>query len=839
MTATRLLDFQVLNLTASADSVFFSPAPADKSNQLWRSDGSQSGTTLVQDLAAGTPELAASSPSYITKVGGRLMFAADTGTIGRELWSSDGTSTGTALVKDVYLGASSGLPATSSAQYLYAAVVGGVFYFAGTTAETGTELWKSDGTAAGTVLVRDIATGSTNGVANSSFPSELTSFGRTLLFVADDGTTGYELWKSDGTTAGTTLIKDISSNAYYESYPSYLTVVANQVFFAATDPKNGRELWKTDGTTKGTVLVANLNTASAYGYGYGCYPYELTAVGSTLFFLATSSSAAAAPVELWASNGTSAGTVKVTGAFANVADLTAVGTTLFFTATASNGTNRELWKSVGTTAQQVKDINPGTADSAPAQLTAVNNLLYFSADDGSNGRELWRSDGTATGTVLVDDINPGLASSNPASLTPSGSSLFFNATGSNGDGLYSEPLAPYAPPTILKAVVSGSTVILTLSQPIKAAAGTPGGTLNPTYFYALVGGVQVKATAAAINGSTITLTLASAPAPTLITDVFYCPPAGASGGTVVGLADGTPMAPQTINGEVTADGFRSTVSVSGLALPYTTLVLLGTAAINGTANDAANTITGNSAANVLHGLGGADSLDGAGGSDVYLIAALSDYALGESIADSGSSGVDEIRFASTTANQNLVLQSAVRGIELVTIGTGSGASATITATTALSLNASAFNDNGKGLTLTGNNGVNTIIGTDYTDTIISNKGNDWLTGRAGADSFVFNQAPGSSNTDTITDFASGTDKLTFSKAVYTTLGTGSTITANQLLVYNGNPSLITASTRFLFNTQTSILAYDADGSGTKSTALDVAVLQGVITLASTDFMLVA
>ena len=70
---------------------------------------------------------------------------------------------------------------------------------------TGQELWKSDGTAAGTTLVKNIRPGS----GTSSSPRELTNVNGTLFFVADDGVTGQELWKSDGTAAGTVLVRDI------------------------------------------------------------------------------------------------------------------------------------------------------------------------------------------------------------------------------------------------------------------------------------------------------------------------------------------------------------------------------------------------------------------------------------------------------------------------------------------------------------------------------------------------------------------------------------------------------------------------------------------------------
>ena len=104
-------------------------------------------------------------------------------------------------------------------------------------------------------------------------------------------------------------------------------------------------------------------------------------------------------------------------------------------------TAQELWKSDGTAAGTVlvKDINPGSASSEPSNLTNVNGTLFFTADDGAHGIELWKSDGTAAGTVLVKDINPGSAGSDPPRLTNVNGTLFFSANdGTHGHGAVEE-----------------------------------------------------------------------------------------------------------------------------------------------------------------------------------------------------------------------------------------------------------------------------------------------------------------------------------------------------------------------------------------------------------------
>jgi ELWxxDGT repeat protein len=114
--------------------------------------------------------------------------------------------------------------------------VNGILYFTATDAEHGTELWKSDGTAEGTVLVADIF----SGTATSS-PRSLTEFNGTLVFVANDND-GSALWRTDGTRQGTVLIKRINV-----STEGTLPVLNGKFYFAGNEPDTGCELWTSDG----------------------------------------------------------------------------------------------------------------------------------------------------------------------------------------------------------------------------------------------------------------------------------------------------------------------------------------------------------------------------------------------------------------------------------------------------------------------------------------------------------------------------------------------------------------------------------------------------------------
>ncbi len=192
------------------------------------------------------------SPISLTAVGDTLYFYADDGISGRELWKSDGTEAGTVLVKDINPGSGGSSPiprkqSNSRRRHLVTSPP---------TTASRHELWKSDGTEEGTVLVKDINSGS-----GTSSPRFLTAVGDTLYFSADEGVNGFELWRSDGTVAGTVLVQDINPSG--NSFPRSLTAVGDMLYFSADDGVNDRELWKSDGTEAGTVLLQDINPSGS------------------------------------------------------------------------------------------------------------------------------------------------------------------------------------------------------------------------------------------------------------------------------------------------------------------------------------------------------------------------------------------------------------------------------------------------------------------------------------------------------------------------------------------------------------------------------------------------
>ncbi|QHT70454.1 T9SS type A sorting domain-containing protein [Rhodocytophaga rosea] len=315
----------------------------------------------------------------------------------------------------------------------------GIAFFTATDSVHGTEFWRTDGTAAGTYLVKDLKPG-----GESSYPHSLTNVNGTLYFVCNNFTiesetyygsyeTGYEIWKSDGTTEGTMKVNQVFHivNDRSRDFQTLFHEIGNTVFYIEPTSSNQYHLVKTDGTQAGTVRLGLF-----YGYGYYDYEnYSFATLNNLLYFPSLFPPYGNG---IWKSNGTKNGTVLVKE-FPHVYDqpnpyktpisyLITSNNSLFFRGdTETNG--RELWKSDGTTAGTtlVKDIVSGTGSSSPKYLTSMNNILYFTADNGTNGRELWRSDGTEPGTMLVKDIFVGAGSSEPASFTTINGVLYFTA----------------------------------------------------------------------------------------------------------------------------------------------------------------------------------------------------------------------------------------------------------------------------------------------------------------------------------------------------------------------------------------------------------------------------
>ena len=253
------------------DKLYFIADDGDGS-ELWITDGTEEGTKMVKDI--NPAEGGNSVVGYLTCFNDRLYLRANDGTHGNELWTSDGTGSGTYMVKDLNLGTGPGFHGNT----LF--VFNDSIFFRGTNSSSGYELWKTDGTEDGTILVNDICPGTCSGFPSS--PGIV--FGEDIFyFKATDGIHGTELWISDGTESGTYMVMDIfpGSDSGLDGFSlgEHSSTIVNgtdghYLVFRADDGTFGFETWKSDGTGEGTVRLTDLSFGSGsfypvlFGSGY-------------------------------------------------------------------------------------------------------------------------------------------------------------------------------------------------------------------------------------------------------------------------------------------------------------------------------------------------------------------------------------------------------------------------------------------------------------------------------------------------------------------------------------------------------------------------------------------
>lgn len=292
-----------------------------------------------------------SSPIEFTVFNNTVYYVANA------LWKTDGISVATKVVPERV-----GEPT----------VIDNLMYFRKYDSLSGYELWKFDGENAS--MVADIIPG-----IGGSYPAHITVFNKKLYFMANHPEYGIELWTTDGTEAGTYLVKDIwpgpngSNTSFIHLYPFNFIEYNNRFYFLANDGVHGMELWHSDGSSAGTTLLKDIlpGEASAFNDDFSSAPPLFCVFNNELYFVPETS---VYGKELWKTDGTASGTVML------------------------------------------KDINPGPGGSDITELQVSNGYLFFNANDGAHGKELWRTDGTSEGTVMVLDLQPqisGETNSNP------------------------------------------------------------------------------------------------------------------------------------------------------------------------------------------------------------------------------------------------------------------------------------------------------------------------------------------------------------------------------------------------------------------------------------------
>jgi ELWxxDGT repeat protein len=362
------LFFEILDTT-----YFFAGA------ELWKTDGSALGTKMISKLDNG--------PGSLVVHKNHAYFASTSSTLGRELFISDGTKSGTFLLKDIDSGKGSSSPSELT-------IHNNLIYFTATTPTHGTELWKSDGTENGTVLVKDFKSGSTGSAARS-----LISYGGELYFsISSDSIKGGA--RTNG--SDTVLVALVDTAKKVINYFTEPAICNDVLFFAGAIPGYGAELFRSEGDPTNTFMIRDMSYQSS-----NSYPKDLRCVRNLVFFVADVDHGS----ELFVSDGTRNGTRETRDLYpiqtdAFIKNMTVVDTLLFFTAHESNNYfNFEPYVVKAQYPTRLKDVYPGQTSSNSSSYTAHRKRLFFVADNGEVGAELWTSDGTANGTQLFLDLN--------------------------------------------------------------------------------------------------------------------------------------------------------------------------------------------------------------------------------------------------------------------------------------------------------------------------------------------------------------------------------------------------------------------------------------------------
>ncbi len=547
-----LLEYQAPPLFFNAGAkAYFTPLESTTGEEVWVTDGTASGTHIVEDLYPGQ----GGDPLMLGVVGTDLIFFESTSDTNRQIFKTDGTAAGTVQLSNfppIIVNVSDGYGSARDP-----VTINGKVYLGLDTIRGEQDLWVTDGTSAGTRQLGNVPS------PWHIEPTSLTTFGNSLLFIGFDPSygnvlykvdtatdipqvlasaqfngsgektiavmdgyalfvgLGSQLWKTDGTAAGTVAITNFSmpgnGTPPLGFQDTVITRVGSHAAFLGWGSQNDRYLWGTDGTAPGTVQLI----AAPEGTNPGIVQTVIGVVGSYGYFVVSTASGA----EIVATDGTVAGTHVLTGigpvnatsrnlnvvagtdalTFIEVLDTATPANHVLYSyapqtntltklrEAPSNGQAAQLsydgghvffdstdplmgdepWISDGTVAgtHQLKNIMPEslTNDSHPASLVDFGGKVAFLADDGLNDGTVWISDGTAAGTTLLPNVAPANKVYQPSNLIGAGGALYFFAYGDDNQyhfmrvaqpGDAPQTLADLAPPPPLIYLLAPSSTVL-------------------------------------------------------------------------------------------------------------------------------------------------------------------------------------------------------------------------------------------------------------------------------------------------------------------------------------------------------------------------------------------
>ena len=348
----------------------------DNGITLAKTDGTIEGTNLISSST-----LDGLFPQHLTVFKNQVFFKGSNDEGDSELWITDGTAEGTKLFVNLdsgYFSAES--PISGSPANLV--VSGDQLFFSAYTSNTGREPWVSDGTVEGTRMIKDLTEDAMSSETYGYFP-----YNERVFFIS-----GNRLWVSDGTSEGTFHFEKEGLNG-----PRAFIQLGDKLVIKAAGTNNysSRGLWITDGTLDNTQRIELPHEDNAIN--------DWAVLNNTLYYTVDG--------ELYSYTEAN-GALAISAEVNSIAYLEVHNNQLFFRANSLGGI--ELYTLIDGAISNVKDITDDVSSSNPYDLTSINGELIFVANDGETGYELWKSNGTAEGTIQIKDIQEGSGSSNPS-----------------------------------------------------------------------------------------------------------------------------------------------------------------------------------------------------------------------------------------------------------------------------------------------------------------------------------------------------------------------------------------------------------------------------------------
>lgn len=426
----------------------------------------------IYNAAAQIPEAvpvpeALVQPTAMHILNGKMLFVAQSPTYGKELFITNGTLGGTTLLKDInhdleqpLFGAFTYFNSKDAEGYF--GIYNNKMYFQAQDVYSGpSRMYVTDGTTEGTVK---FDTGNT--LQNIRWYKE---YNGRLYFTAASATGGIELWSTDGTWAGTTMLKDINpgtGSAFLSNCNPNFFIFNDKLWFKANDGSHGIELWNTDGTAAGTAIFKDINPGyylntqlnDAFKY-LDKYNDGAVIIHEGYFYFSAfdGSTNSGGYKNFFKSDGTTAGTVNIdapviqsgdTPKYYGAGSITLFNNNIYFfanTVSFEGGTMGGLWK-LNTASNEINHVytvygfgDNGLSDELPKGcLREYNGNLYFAGEDEGE-YHLWKTDGTAAGTQKIFQLSNNVDSFDPQQYTRSlvfNNKLYFVAGGFANENVY-------------------------------------------------------------------------------------------------------------------------------------------------------------------------------------------------------------------------------------------------------------------------------------------------------------------------------------------------------------------------------------------------------------------